>query len=40
MKGKIYTVKMVKHWTRLLKEVVEPPYAEMFRTPLALINLV
>lgn len=31
---------MVKHWTGLLKDVVGPPYLEMFRTPLALINLI
>ena len=42
IKGEKNTMRVVKHWNRLLGEIVESPSLEMFRTPLdvALINLI
>jgi len=42
MQNKFFTMKVVKHWSRLLREVVDAPSLEVFKVRLdrALIKLI
>jgi len=42
MRKKFFTIRMVKHWSRLPREVVEAPFLETFKVRLdgALSNVV